>query len=81
MRKFQTECKDDKTRYSMVLSECSYNEACDWLSRELAKFGYEITRTEKHINGLMYIWSTNVRSGKQARMYFYDEERGYLLGE
>ena len=81
MRKFQIECKDDKTGYSMVLSECSYNQACDWLSRELAKFGYEITRTEQHINGLMYIWSTNVRSGKQARMYYYDEERGYLLGE
>ena len=81
MRVFKTETKDSKTGYSMVLSEVSYNMACDWLSKELAKFGYEITRTEKHVNGLMYIWSTNVRSGKLARMYYYDEERGYLLGE
>ena len=81
MRVFQTECKDDKTGYSMVLSEASYNMAMDWLSKELAKYGYEITRTELHTNGLMYIWSNNVRSGASARMYYYDESRGYLLGE
>lgn len=81
MRTFQTECKDDKTGYSMVLSECSYNQACDWLSREVAKCGYEITRTELHISGLMYIWINNVVSGAQGRMFYYDEERGYLLGE
>ena len=84
MRVFQTECKDDKTRYSMVLSECSYNMAMDWLSRELKKYGSEITRTEKHTNGLMYIWTGkyfNPTDYEFGRMFFYDEERGYLLGE
>ena len=82
MRVFKTYCKDDKTGYEMILSEVSYNMACDWLSRTLAKVGYEITRTEQHIkSGLMYIWSNNVVSDAQGRMYYYDEERGYLLGE
>lgn len=48
MRKFVTSCKDDKTGYEMILSECSYNEACDWLEKEIAKCGYEIIRTEQH---------------------------------
>lgn len=88
MRKFVTSCKDDKTGYEMILSECSYNEACMWLENELSKYGSEIYRTEKHTNGLMYIWTGIYRLDKfgkssciAKRMFFYDEERGYLLGE
>ena len=83
MRVFKTQCRDDKTGYEMILSECSYNEACMWLENELSKYGSEIYRTEKHTNGLMYIWTGIFgRSSCIAkRMFFYDEERGYLLGE
>ena len=81
MRVFNSSYKDSKTGYEMILSECSYNMAMDWLSKELAKYGYEISRTEVHIDGLIYIWSNHVRSGALCRMYYYDEERGYLLGE
>ena len=83
MRVFQTEMKDTKTGHSMVLSECSYNMAMDWLSRELAKYGSEIYRTEIHISGLVYIWTGIYKKDKctAKRMFFYDEARGYLLGE
>ncbi len=90
MRKFTTECKEDKYHYSMVLSEVSYDEAMDWLQRELEKYGHEIYRTEKHINGLMYIWTGKFEFFKgdaccgqyvQHRMFYYDEDRGYLMGE
>lgn len=91
MRHFMVECKDSKTGYSMVLSECSYNMACDWLSKEIGKYGVEIYRTEKHItddtklSDIWEIWTgkfrTDTNDYEYCRRYFYDEERGYLLGE
>ena len=30
MREFKTSCIDNETGMEMVLSECSYNMACDW---------------------------------------------------
>lgn len=84
MKVFTTECKDSKTGYSMVLSDCTYNMACDWLERTLKKYGVEIC-------GLHYDADTKMTefySGRPAdgrlnlcRKYFYDENRGYLLGE
>lgn len=86
MRKFTTECKDDKTGLSMVLSECSYNMAMDWLVKELEKYGVEIYRCEYDYRKEMYVIFTGEFSHiladfKPCRRYFYDEERGYLLGE
>lgn len=86
MRKFMVECKDDKTGYSMVLSECTYNMACDWLERTLKKYGVEICRTEYNIKtnlGEIWTakWSDRINNYEPCRKYFYDEERGYLLGE
>lgn len=79
---------DSKTKHELILSECSYNQAMDWLSRTLAEYGSEINRTETHINGLVYIWTgiyTRDVWGRTTcaarRMFFYDEARGYLLGE
>lgn len=86
MRKFQTECKDDKTGYSMVLSECTYNMACQWLHDVLWEYGVEICRTEFNIKtNLNEIWTAkfddHINNYVPCRKYFYDEERGYLLGE
>ena len=84
---------DDKTGYRMVLSECSYNMACDWLMREGEKSHYEIIRTEKDFNGLIHIWMEKTELEFDADInsmrpitgatlkFYYDEERGYLLGE
>lgn len=82
MRLFQTECKDSKTGLSMVLSEVSYNFACDWLERELKKYGRVIWKVVANYegDGLTHIW-TGEREGNLGRKFYYDEERGYLLGE
>ena len=84
MRKFMVSCIDNKTGYQMILSECTYNMACDWLEKELAKTGYEIGGVScNRETGF-----TELYSGKPTkdslnlkRKYFYDEQRGYLLGE
>ena len=56
MRRFTTACRDSVTGYEMILSECSYNQACDWLSRELIKQDYEILEVETSIlDGLVVI--------------------------
>ena len=74
------------TGYSMVLSECSYNMACDWLERTLAKYGVDIYDCKVDSK----TGFTILRSGKYShilgdfkpcRKYFYDESRGVLLGE
>ena len=75
MRVFQTECKDDKTGYSMVLSECSYNMAMYWLEDMIKKLGHTSNiECHKEESGL-------IRIETSGRTFFYDEERGYLLGE
>ena len=79
MRKFTAECTDKKTGYSMVLSGCSYNMACDFLERELHKKGICILDCEVASNGLVRI--RTIRANHLRRTFYYDEERGYLLGE
>ena len=83
MRVFTTECKDSITGYAMVLSECSYNMACDWLERTLAKYGVEICgmylNKEKQVVELYSSYIGN--NSKLCRTYYYDEIRGVLLGE
>lgn len=83
---FKIECKDSKTGYTMVLSECSYNMACDWLERTLKKYEIDIydCKTDSKTG------FTVLQSGKYShilgdfipyRKYYYDEVRGCLLGE
>ena len=74
MRQFMTECKDTRTGLSMVLSGASYNMACDWLERILQNYGLEIKRIEYRPLDDMTAIITD------GRTYFYDETRGYLLG-
>ena len=85
MRLFTTECKDTKTPYSMVLSEVSYNMAMEWLHDTLWKYGVEICRCFMNDKGMMEIWTAkwddSINNYKPMRHYFYDEARGYLLGE
>ncbi len=93
MRVFNALCRDDKTGYRMVLSECSYNEACAWLYEEGKKSHYEVDRVEVDFNGLTHIWMVKTELEFDADInsarpitgatikFYYDEERGYLLGE
>ena len=79
MRRFVVSCKDSKTGYEVILSECSYNMACDWLERELAKVGLwvEQARTRNNLVEILTVDKNLLR----GRTFFYDESRGYLLGE
>lgn len=83
MRIFYTEVKDNKTGLSMVLAECSYNMAMDWLERELAKYGVVIRHIGKiyHPFELTTIGTEKYNTWEIMRTFYYDEERGYLLGE
>lgn len=71
MREFKVMCKDTKTGMEMVLSECSYNMACDWLERK----GF--TEYDKFECVGDTIWLTF--SKPNNRLFVYDETRGYLL--
>ena len=71
MREFKTMCKDTKTGMQMVLSECSYNMACDWLQRK----GF--TEYEKFERVGDEIWLTFIKPTE--KLFVYDEVRGYLL--
>lgn len=72
MREFKTSCIDNVTRMEMVLSECSYNMACDWLMRkgftQYDKFSVIGDQIEMQF------------SKPKKRTFVYDEGRGILLG-
>lgn len=68
---FNTVCIDSKTRMQMVLSECSYNMACDWLEQQ----GFTEYETFENVGN--EIWLTF--SKPKEITFVYDEERGYLL--
>lgn len=93
MMKFVTSCIDEKTGYTMVLSEVSYNMAVEWLQKEANKYGKEIYRVEsngaddlqlyvgtpkKHINPMTGY--DDVWYIRRA-IFHYDESRGYLMQE
>lgn len=73
MREFKTTCVDMKTRMTMVLSECSYNRACDWLE---SKGFTHYDKFETVANMIVMQFSKPAK-----RIFVYDEERGYLLSD
>lgn len=73
MRVFKTSCIDMKTHMEMVLSECSYNMACDWLE---SKGFTHYDKFESCGNMVVMQFSKPAK-----RIFVYDEERGYLLGD
>ena len=86
MRVLNKLCKDSKTGYELLADQCSYNQACAWLYKILKAHGREVCRAfVNHDTGLTEIWtaewSDRICNYKPTRHYFYDEERGYLLGE
>ena len=93
MRKFTTLTVDSYTGYNIVLSECSYNMAMDWLNKEIQKSDAKIFRIFKVVKGIKPLMrievgvphygkdimgGTNVYYGL-CRNFYYDEDRGYLL--
>lgn len=69
MKKFTSLCRDNITGHRMILSDCSFNEACAYLEREnLGKYkGMEACSL--HVSKIRFEKAT----------FLYDEERGYLM--
>lgn len=64
-------CKDHKTGLEMIATECSYNQACDYLEHKpLGRF-----------IGVACMPDNNLRLRYEKRNFIYDERRAYLLGE
>ena len=80
MRKFMVTCKDDITGYQMILSECSYNQAMAWLGVILNRHDMTCECLSNNDTGLTDIFIKD-KNGNPCRTFYYDEERGYLLGE
>lgn len=68
MRKFTTVCKDTKTNYEMILSECSYNQAVSYMANILN--GIPLVEVKNEMTYVTY------HNGKK---FCYDETRGYLM--
>ena len=71
MRQFKTLCKDTKTGYEMILSEVSYNAATAFLSGKPEVGEYIGMVKDGSLIKLIF----------KNRNFYYDEDRGYLLGE
>ena len=73
MRIFTSVCIDNLTKMEMLLSECSFNEACMFLETENAddRFGkYKgMEVCTLHVHKLIF----------EKAVFLYDEERGLLL--
>lgn len=73
MRRFTALCRDDITGHEMVLSECSFNQACYFLETQNAdkKFG-EYKGTEcgsRDVTKLVF----------EKALFLHDEIRSYLM--
>ena len=73
MRVFTTICIDKLTNMQMILSECSFNEACSHLESVQEKYNLgKYLGTE-----CMGKNTTKIKFANDT--FYYDEERGYLL--
>lgn len=70
MKKFVTRCRDKITGMEMILSECSYNQACSYLEEQYAEKCLGCENFEDLIK-IKFV----------DRNFYYDERRGYLLGQ
>lgn len=73
MRQFLTQCTNNKTNKTMILSEASYNAACFWLySRGFKEPDNITTDYRNNITTLYY-------SSPKKAIFYYDEKAGYLM--
>ena len=67
---FNVLCKDSVTGMEMIASELSFNEACMYLkSQDLGRYFGN------------YGFGNMINFKFEKRDFYYDEERGYLLGK
>lgn len=71
--------KDNITGYELLLSECSYNMAMEWLERDCKKHCIRPYKTDR-VGNLIVVYTTD-NYLNDSRRFYYDEDRGYLMGE
>ncbi len=82
MKKYTSEVKDAITGFGMVLEGASYNFSMDWLRRTLKKYGVTIGKCEPYrFKGRKLVAVHTDRNGESMRTFYYDEDRGFLLGD
>lgn len=92
MRLFVVVCKDTKTGHKMVARDVSFNVALDWLQRRQRECGRDVFRVDSDDINHYTIYTGKAVDGYDMNgnpekfytdidKYWYDEERGYLLGE
>ena len=69
MRIFSAMCLDNETGFQMIASECSFNDACCYLSKSTGERCLSTKKEREH-----YLFEFSKRS------FIYDEKRGDLLG-
>lgn len=72
MKIFNSMCKDKITGMEMIAEECSFNMACLLLENKM--------RNAKYL-GCESMGVTTTKIKFNTRNFYYDEERGVLLGE
>lgn len=72
MKRFTSVCIDKKTKYEMILSECSFNMACDYLINLFHPEENEFLVRTDYKKELHFITIQN-------KEFAYDEIRGYLM--
>ncbi len=84
MREFKTSCIDVHTGKELILANCSYNMACDWLEKKAKQHGLcicGIGHDRKSNMTHLYTGNPTASSLNLTRKYYYDEARGVLLGD
>jgi len=70
---------DTLTGCELLLSDASYNMACDWLENWFKRWNWEILEAKQGEIKSRKVTIIKSGKGKQIRNFYYDEERGYLL--
>ena len=71
---------DGITGCELILSEASFNMAGDWLNQWFTRWGWEIAQVKPTTYKSRQVTMIVGKHHKQSRTFYYDEERGYLLG-
>ncbi|MBO7712923.1 MAG: hypothetical protein J6S85_05100 [Methanobrevibacter sp.] len=81
MKIFVKDLEDSVTGYYMVLTECTYEMALEWLRETLKPFGRVVWDIASYADDdLLYI-RTGEHWGNLCRTFLYDESRKLLLGD
>lgn len=63
-------CKDPVTNMELIATDCTFNEACSYLA----------SKCDDPCEECIALSDTTTKLVFKTRVFYYDEDRGYLLG-